>query len=176
MSQPNPNQYHGNLNKALEWILKIEGGLSDDPSDQGGKTKFGISQKQYPDIDIAGLTIEEAREIYRVDYYDAYRCSELPPAIGLYLFDGVVNHRASSAIKFLQIAVESKPDGIIGPMTIAATFRTNTTKTIHEMNITRTRYYFDIVTARSDQAKFLDGWLSRIFLLNSYLFTNGYQQ
>ena len=38
-------------------IIKAEGAeYTDDPVDRGGKTKYGISQKRYPNLDIKNLT------------------------------------------------------------------------------------------------------------------------
>src|SRR5690606_2973445 len=57
---------------AVEVVLEHEGGYVHDPHDPGGETKFGISKRQYPDLDIANLTREQAIEIYRRDWWDKY--------------------------------------------------------------------------------------------------------
>ena len=49
----------------LDTVIKHEGGYVDHPTDPGGKTKYGISQKQYPDLDIEELEIEDAKTIYK---------------------------------------------------------------------------------------------------------------
>ena len=41
------------FDKSFEVLMRVEGGYVDDPNDKGGKTKYGISQKSYPNIDIA---------------------------------------------------------------------------------------------------------------------------
>jgi len=40
---------------ALKKMLKNEGCYSDNPSDSGGKTKYGISKKSYPNLNIKKL-------------------------------------------------------------------------------------------------------------------------
>ena len=45
---------------AVKEILRHEGGYVDDPVDRGGETKYGISKRSYPDLDIANLTLEQA--------------------------------------------------------------------------------------------------------------------
>lgn len=154
---------------AMAWILSIEGGYVDDPSDRGGETKYGISKRQYPWLDIESITKEDAADFYRKDYWVANNCNKLPQAIGLYLFDCVVNHRATTGIKFLQLAIGAKADGIIGPLTIKKSYQVDARTVIHSMNVRRARYYFDMVMASKSQAKFLDGWTSRLFLLTDYL-------
>jgi lysozyme family protein len=42
--------------RAIARLLGDEGGLVDTPADPGGETKFGISKREYPDLDIAALT------------------------------------------------------------------------------------------------------------------------
>jgi len=49
---------------ALNFVLKWEGGYVNDPRDSGGETKFGISKKAYPNLDIKNLTQQQAGEIY----------------------------------------------------------------------------------------------------------------
>ena len=52
----------------IKHVLKREGGYVNDPDDPGGETKYGISKRAHPDVDIASLTPESAAEIYK-DYY-----------------------------------------------------------------------------------------------------------
>ena len=48
------------FDKALALVLHHEGPFSSDPRDPGGPTKFGISQRAYPSLDIPNLTAEAA--------------------------------------------------------------------------------------------------------------------
>ena len=72
---------------ALSFIRAREGGYVNDPTDKGGKTKYGISDKRdgladgktdvdgdgKPDTRIKDLTEEQAGQIYFRDYwYPAY--------------------------------------------------------------------------------------------------------
>jgi lysozyme family protein len=154
---------------AMKWLMSIEGGYVNDPTDRGGETKYGISKRQYPDIDIKNLSAAAAAKIYKHDYWDRFSCGKLPLPVGIYLLDCVVNHRASTGIRLLQQSIGATADGIIGPQTIKKTLQTDQNLVIQQMNIKRTRLYFDIVKARSEQAKFLDGWISRLFLLTSFI-------
>lgn len=99
-------------------ILKHEGGYVNDPRDPGGETKYGISKRAYPARDIAALTEQQARDIYARDYWAPCKCSELPPALALCVFDAAVNQGAGYAAKLLQQVLNVKIDGKIGPQTI----------------------------------------------------------
>ena len=52
------------FDKALKFVLKWEGGYSNDPNDPGGETKYGISKRSYPELDISKLTLEQAKDIF----------------------------------------------------------------------------------------------------------------
>lgn len=110
----------GWFEKAVQIVLEKEGVLSDDARDPGGLTKYGISKKAYPDLDIANLTPADAIAIYRRDYWAAVRGDELPWAFALPLFDSAVNQGPGTAIRFFQLALGVKPDGNFGPATLAA--------------------------------------------------------
>lgn len=105
---------------ALTAVLKWEGGYVNDPRDPGGETKYGISKRAYPDLDIKSLTPEMAARIYRRDYWDACRCDALPPGLALMVFDAAVNQGQGTAIRMLQAAASVPVDGRVGPMTIRA--------------------------------------------------------
>lgn len=105
---------------AFERLMKLEGGFHDGANDPGGKTKWGISQRSYPDEDIANLTLARAKEIYRRDYWEQSRALEMPSAIQFDVFDMFVNSSPRDTFRTLQRAVGAKEDGIIGPKTLAA--------------------------------------------------------
>ena len=51
------------FNDIIEVVLHHEGGYVNDPVDPGGETNFGIAKRSHPDVDIANLTKEGAKEI-----------------------------------------------------------------------------------------------------------------
>ncbi len=60
----------GDFNRCISLILAEEGGLSNHRQDPGGLTKYGISQRSYPTLNIAALTLSEAQALYRRDYWN----------------------------------------------------------------------------------------------------------
>lgn len=159
-------------NLALDWIIKTEGGYVNDPTDRGGETKYGISSRQYPNLDIANLSEATAREIYNRDYWFAYRCDEMPPAIALFTFDALVNHRPETAAILLQQSINATADGIIGPATVKRAWRADPHTVIRLMALKRLDLYDAIVRANSSQAKFIDGWRARVLDLYEYTLCN----
>ena len=147
------------FDRALAHVFAAEGGYVNDPADPGGETKFGISKRAYPDVDIAALTREGAAAIYRRDYWDACRCDGLPPAIALAVFDAAVNQGARAAAIMLQQSAGAPVDGIVGPVTMAAAHRADArTLLVYFMAERALRY------ARTGNFnRFGRGWMRRAF-------------
>lgn len=108
------------FDRAFLLLVDHEGGYVNHAADPGGETKFGISKRSYPQLDIKALTLDQAREIYRSDFWAPLRCDDLPWPVALVLFDGAVNSGAGTAAKWLQTALSVPSDGQIGPVTLAA--------------------------------------------------------
>ena len=67
------------FDECFEKLIGHEGELSNHPADKGGLKKYGISQRAYPALDIAALTLDTAKEIYRRDYWSRAQCDRLHP-------------------------------------------------------------------------------------------------
>ena len=132
---------------AINTTLEFEGGYVNDPNDAGGETKYGISKKAYPDVDIKNLTIEQARDIYKRDYWDRCKCAFMPDALSIALFDFAVNSGTKRAIRYLQRALNVTIDGVIGNQTIGACNRMPT-KPVFE----------NFITYRLEYLRNLKGW------------------
>lgn len=82
---------------AFELIVGIEGGYSNDPHDPGKETKYGISKAAHPDVDIANLTLDQAKAIYLIEYWDRCGCDAMPWERALCVFDMAVNQGIGAA-------------------------------------------------------------------------------
>jgi len=150
------------FNEIIEKVLEHEGGYVNDPKDLGGETKYGITKRFYPDIDIKNLTIEQAKEIYKKDYWDKNKVESLPQNLWHIYFDMCVNMGKRTAVKVLQRAANNKGkdievDGGLGPMTIGALKGVE----LDRVRAFRVKYYVDLITARPEQEKFYLGWFRR---------------
>lgn len=87
--------------KALQFVLKWEGGYSNDPNDPGGETKYGISKRSYPELDISKLTLKQAEKIYYENYWLKTGCDQLPYPFNIVVFDTAVNMGRRRALEFL---------------------------------------------------------------------------
>lgn len=109
------------FDEALAFVLEAEGeGGTVDPRDPGGLTRWGISQRAHPDVDVARLSRDEAALLYRTRYWALCQCEALPGPLRLPLLDGAVQHGVGPAVRLLQRALGVRADGIVGPETLRA--------------------------------------------------------
>lgn len=109
----------------VHMVLEHEGGYVNHPSDPGGETKYGISKRAYPDVDIAELTKDDAADLYKRDYWDRIKGDDLPVGVACVVMDYAVNSGISRASKALQsVCGITNGDGIIGPATLNAVWTT----------------------------------------------------
>lgn len=152
----------GRFEPCVAVIIALEGGdrLVDDPADPGGVTRWGISQRAHPDVDVRALTREQAQQIYRRAYWDPMRCDELPPPLDLAVFDAAVNQGRAAAARMLQEALGVTIDGIIGAQTIAAARRAGLWHVARFMTLRALRY-----ARTANFERYGTGWYTRLFVV-----------
>lgn len=141
--------------------LAIEGGYVDNPKDPGGETCWGITKRVavangYTG-DMKSLPQATASAIAKKVYWDPYQCDQLPPAIGLQVFD--IAYNGGYAAKWLQQALGVTPDGVIGAATIAAARGADVWKVVAIMNARRLDYYTSLAQTWPTFGK---GWARRV--------------
>src|SRR5690606_11925483 len=154
--------------QAIEVVLEHEGGYVNDPADPGGETKYGISKRAYPHLDIAGLTREQAIEIYRRDWWDRYGYDRIcSPDVAAKAFDLAVNMAPAVAHRCLQRALHAcgqrhvTIDGVLGPQTIGAANAVRPRAALlAALRAEAAAYYRALVERRPELAKFERGWLN----------------
>ena len=141
---------------AFSRLIDSEGGYVNDPADPGGETKFGISKRSYPDVDIANLTLDQAKAIYLRDFWSPL--GDAHPAIKFQCFDFAVNSGIGTAIRKLQLAVGVADDGHWGPKSAAALAAMDLNDVL--MRFAAQRLLF--MTSLSTWGEFGKGWARRI--------------
>lgn len=87
------------FDRVMNFVLQWEGGYVNDPNDPGGETKFGISKRSHPHLDIKNLTREEALAIYREKYWDRIGGDKLDYPEALALMDFAVHSGVGTALE-----------------------------------------------------------------------------
>jgi lysozyme family protein len=101
-------------------LMGHEGGYVNDLSDPGGETQWGISKRSYPQLDIKSLTREDAKRIYRRDFWDRIHADALHDGVAYQLFDFAVNSGIETAVRYFQRALGVADDGHWGPVSAKA--------------------------------------------------------
>jgi lysozyme family protein len=131
----------------IDWILEWEteynkdgtARTEHDPDDPGGTTKYGIDQRSHPNIDIASLTLDQAKQIYFVEWT---RCDaeNMPAKLGEAYFNAVVNTGKGRADKLLVLAHGSAQNFILA----------------------QGKFYRSLAESRPSSRKYLKGWINRL--------------
>ena len=146
----------------LEGGLRSNGGLNNIASDRGGLIKYGISQRAYPNLDIKNLTLAKAVSLYHRDYWRAMYCEQSAAGVDSMLLDGAVQHGAPAMTQLTQRLVNSKPDGRMGPKTLAAILERPVLSLIVLLSVNRGRKYARICANDIRQKPNLEGWYNRL--------------
>lgn len=163
-----------NFNKILDLLLKSEGGFVNSKFDRGGPTNYGITKKTYEDFlghevsidDIKNMNINDAKLIYKKNYWNKIEGDNLPSGIDFCVFDFAVNSSVSTSAKYLQRIVNTIDDGIIGANTLI-----QTNKLINKIGVVtvinlfqekRRNFLYKITQEYLSQKRYLKGWLERV--------------
>lgn len=150
-------------------------------NDKGGPTAYGVTQGTLSAAyaknivqhnDITKLTRDEAKYIFRANYWDRYGWGAFPWPICLILFDVTIHHGPGGMAKIAQRACTSygyKPDLLIdgkwGPKTKQAVLDISRTAPgeLARLMLLHRKEFFDAIIQRDPrQEGFRKGWYNRI--------------
>ena len=165
--------------KIFDYLLKVEGGYSNDKNDKGGKTKYGIIEEEARDFgykgDMQDLTKDFAKSIYLKKYYLGNKLDKvINNKVALSVCDWAVNS-GKNGIKNAQIAINQltnanlDADGIIGNKTLEALNAADPEKFLEVYHNLQRIYYRAKVADDKTQERFLAGWLNRVQKKEEYL-------
>lgn len=150
------------VDRIVDDIIRREGGFVNHPSDPGGATKYGVTLatvRGYGTMydkdgdgdvdadDVALLTLQEARDLYRRQYVDPMRkYAGGPVMLGLFA-DAAVNHGVARVSGWL--------DEIL--------INTSDPNVIYKLFLRRRIIFFGEITKRNPKfTAFIEGWLRRV--------------
>lgn len=151
--------------RCLELVLKSEGGYIDHPSDPGGRTNLGVTQKVWEEWvghpvtekDMRELTPEKVAPMYEMKYWRTSYCEKLPQGLNLLVFSMAVNSGSGRAVKLLQRCFGLLEDGIIGPRTMSKIQECSAVDLVEKYSATRKAFYEGLKLF----PVFGKGWLNR---------------
>lgn len=152
--------------RALQLVLKHEGGYVDHYADPGGATNLGITigtlsswlGRPATKAEVKALKVADVAPIYRRGYWDKVRGDDLPAGVDYAVFDAAVNSGPGRGAKWLQRAVLVPADGVIGPETLKAAAAADPAVTINRICDDRLNFLKALPTWKT----FGKGWSSRV--------------
>ena len=137
--------------RVMRFVLRWEGGarVTRDSSDPGGTTKYGISQRAHPTVDVPNLTEKEARAIYRDKYWSPLECGAMPWPQCLVVMDYAV-HSGVKTVRSVRHA-----------LTQLAHVR-NPRERAYRLNAYRMGFLLRIAKRRKASRKYVRGWMNRV--------------
>ena len=151
------------FDEAFDRLIKSEGGYVFNPKDPGGETKYGITKRTYPYLNIKELTRDMAKAIYLRDFWNPLG-EEAHPAIKFEAFDFAVNSGIQTALRKLQSAIGVADDGHFGPLSRAK---------MNSMSVSDVLFLYlaerqEFMTSLSTWQDFGKGWARRIAKMMRY--------
>ena len=160
---------------AYEKMILSEGGykLHKVKGDTGGLTYAGIARNKNPQW--PGWAFIDRGEIppsilvrifYREGWWEPLRGDDIAyQDVAESIFNFAMNTsgpgRPLVAAKLVQVVVGTTPDGVIGPLTVAAINAMESQLFLALYSLAKLTRYRDIVSRNRSQEKFLLGWLNR---------------
>lgn len=161
-----------NYVEAIRKVIIAEGGskITNDKDDSGGLTKYGISQKSYPNLDIRNLTESQAIAIYKRDFWDKILGDQIKSYNVAYaLFNQAVVRGVGAAVMTAQKVLGVNVDGGMGPMTLSKLNSISEKSFLERFLAESIQEAKDLVARRPKDAKFLDGWINRVNHIADYV-------
>ena len=176
------------FDKAFEHTVGKEGGYSNNPSDRGGETMWGITIAVAKDYGYTGtmreMPIETAKDIYRKRYWDKANLTEISKMsepLAAKLFDISVNMGVARAGIFLQTALNAfnQQEKLYNDILIDGDIGRNSLTALHSfyakrgvsgskvllraINCLQGAFYIEISQTRKANEDFTFGWfLNRV--------------
>lgn len=169
------------IGPAFDFVMELEGGgeLHTVEGDPGGTTKWGVSQRAHPEVDVESLTRDGALEIFREDYWDRVWGDKIKSQeIATELVEMAYNAGLRPAVRTAQIATNDvreraglitdpvAVDGRMGPETLGGLNSIYEMGRVAEMawdgrfNLHQLRYYRNLRPDLVD--RFFLGWSRRV--------------
>jgi hypothetical protein len=119
----------GNFNETMKLMLNLEGGKTDEKSDRGGRTNFGITQRTYnswlkqnklESSDVFKISKERALKIYRKQFWGVIKGDQLPHNVAKAIMSMALTDGPQDSVRFVQRLLNIEETGFMGPKTLAA--------------------------------------------------------
>ena len=158
--------------KALEHVLRNEGGYVNDPDDPGGETYKGIARKMNPQWkgwplidkrDFSNPMLEKlVSDFYRDNYWTPIKGDSISSQdVATSIFDFGINAGVKTSAALAQSVVGAEIDGAIGSDSISAINAFDEEHFIAAFTVVKIARYVLICKKRPTSKKYFFGWVCR---------------
>ena len=158
-----------NVEHYLPFLLKWEGGYSDDPADRGGSTYMGVTLTTYRRLhpeagaeDLKRMTDSEWAYIVERFYWGRCEANAIRNQSVAEMLVDWTWLSGPRAIRYAQAIVHTVPDGRVGPLTLKAINECEPGMFFEKMQRARLRHFQRIVQRDPSQLRFVNGWRRRV--------------
>nr|WP_185767589.1 murein L,D-transpeptidase catalytic domain family protein [Klebsiella variicola] len=173
------DQPGSNIDDALIFTLKNEGGYTNHPADGGRSTNKGITLKEFSQYlgrndvtedDLKDISIEMINIIYKKNYWDVLNLGQvLDQSIATAIFDMGVLCGPGTSLRLCQEVLGINPTKKINRETLELINNISDEKFIPMFVDKNIEQFNQIVAAKPDQNVFLKGWINRANRLHSLI-------
>jgi predicted peptidoglycan binding protein/glycosyl hydrolase family 108 len=134
--------------------------------DQGGRTRFGVSEKAHPEAWKNGPpSFDDALKLAQVEFWDRHSLAGVnSQEVANYILDMIYNE-GPGAIRMVQVALNDfefvAVDGGLGAQTLAAINRQEPAAFLRALSHRRKLFYKHLADAKRVNARWLPIWLER---------------
>ena len=147
---------------AIALTIQNEGGFTDNAADPGGATKYGITQKDMPGVNIADITPAQATAYYMENFWKIHYSEIENQLVANKLFDMGVLFGISTVVQLLQGILKLTPDGVFGPATLAVVNEHDAFSLLAAYKTVLVQHAIDIGSERPAERIFVVGWIRRV--------------
>lgn len=157
-------------------LHSLEKGISNRASDRGGFTVDGVTLTTFrqfygqdkTEADLRNMTRPQWRHIMKTGYWDVCKADQIEDQkLAELIVDWCVNS-GTARIRNVQSILEVRPDGCVGPVTLAAINGGDTAELYRRIMAARTGWFERIVRNDPRQMVNLRGWMNRLKRLEGH--------
>lgn len=151
------------IDQIIDDVIEREGGYVNDPNDPGGRTIYGITERDFPgEWNNGPPSLERAKQVYAQKFVHTPGFDKIPDMdLAEQLIDYGVNSGPFIAIQKLQLVVGVPQDGVLGPATLDALAHMDSREVNNKVAGERIKMLGRIVTKNRNMLGDLNGWLTR---------------
>lgn len=151
-------------------LHSLEKGISNRASDRGGFTVDGVTLATFrqfygqdkTEADLRNMTRPQWRHIMKTGYWDICKADQIEDQkLAELIVDWCVNS-GTARIRNVQSILEVRPDGCVGPVTLAAINGGDTAELYRRIMAARIGWFERIVRNDPRQMVNLRGWMNRL--------------